>query len=133
MPTQNLEIPIQSLMTTAPVVSIDDSIETALRVYENAPLKVLTVTKDGKLAGLITASDMTKLYKLAPDQNATVEKLATLGDVVAIKSNAQVWQLLKIMNGGNPRGQWLNEIPVVDEEFRPVGIVTREALVRELP
>src|SRR5438132_7769237 len=100
--TQNLEVPIQSLMTTVPVVAIDDSIETALRVYENAPLKVLTVTKkDGTLAGLITPSDMTKLYKLEPDPNATVEKLATpLEDLVAIKSNAQVWQLLKIMNGG---------------------------------
>jgi CBS domain-containing protein len=131
--TQNLEVPIQPLMTTVPAVTVDDSVETAIRVFQSSPLKILTVTKDGKLAGMITANDMTKLYELGPTQGAKVSQLATLENVVAIKSNAEVWQLLKIMNGGNPRGQWLNEIPVVDNEFRPVGIVTRDALVRNLP
>jgi predicted transcriptional regulator len=129
---EELQKPIQSVMTTVPIVEAQDSVETAIRVFQTSPLKILSVTRNGQLAGIITANDMVKLYELAPHADAKVEQLAT-PDPIAVKSNAQVGELLQVMNGGNPRGLWLNEVPIVDEAYRPIGIVTRGAIASVLP
>lgn len=127
-PTTSLEVPIRDFIDTAiPVVRLGDPITQATEKYKASPRQVILVENDkGALAGVITDNDLTKLMGL--DDKGTVDQIATTSQVVAIKEDAQLWQLLKIMNGDNPLHTKLDMIPVVDANQRPVGIVTRERL-----
>ncbi len=113
-------------------VKLTDPVKLAAQRYKSSPLQILLATNDdGRLAGVITDNDLTKLLDMKPDQE--VRELATTHDVVAIRPDTELWQLLKIINGENARNMPLNAIPVVDEEKRPIGVVTRDSLRRLLP
>jgi CBS domain-containing protein len=113
-------------------VQVTDPISVAIDRYKSSPYQVVLVTNpDGALTGLITDNDLTKL--LGMDPKDPVDRIATTSDVVAINESAQLWQLLKIMNGENPRQTRFDVIPVVDSNKRPVGVVTRDNLHTVLP
>jgi hypothetical protein len=55
-------------------------------------------------------------------------------DVVAIANGAQLWQMLKIMNGENKSRKLVDTLPVVDKETKiPLGVIRRETLRESLP
>jgi predicted transcriptional regulator len=49
-------------------------------------------------------------------------------ELIAVKQSAELWQLLKIMNGENSRHSRLDVVPVVAEDKSIVGYITREDL-----
>ena len=104
-----------------------DDIKVVAEKFRNTPHRTVLVadpTTD-KLAGLITSKDLTKL---AEKSSGVAKDIASSGNVVAIRNDAQVWQLLKIMNGENALGRPLDTLPVVDADGKPQGVVKRDTL-----
>lgn len=114
-----------------PSIESTSSIETTITSFRAAPSGSVLLYDSGTraLSGIITGSDFTKLRQDNPPAKA--EDLATT-EVVAIRDTAQLWQLLKIMNGENALNRPLDSLPVVDADSRPVGIVTRDCLMKRL-
>lgn len=76
------------------------------------------------LSGIVTEND---LAKLAGGNVNSAEDLATT-EVIAIRENAQLWQMLKIINGENMLNRPLDYLPVVDAANKPVGVINRKDL-----
>jgi len=114
-----------------PTVENGSTLETTLASFKAAPSGSVLVVDAGThaLSGIITGSDLTKLGR--SNQPQTAEDLATQ-EVVAVRENAQLWQLLKIMNGENALHRLLDSVPVVDEAGKPIGIVKRDRLASRL-
>lgn len=112
---------------------IDDTvpINVAVTALKATPSGSVLLVDSGthQLSGIITSGDLTKLAE--ENQPKTAAALATQ-EVIAIRDNAQLWQLLKIMNGDNPRHQTLDYLPVVDDSNKPVGIIKREQLLNQI-
>lgn len=131
-PPELLESSIGSYISTnVPTVQEGASAAEATRLMDN-PYGVVFVTDgENRLKGLITRNDLTKLGQVTPPRTAS--DLGTMQKVVAISSGAQLWQLLKIMNGENKASKTLDVLPVVDSEKKPVGVIRRETLRESLP
>ena len=114
-----------------PQVENTASLDATLASFRATPSGSVLVVDSGTraLSGIITGSDLTKLGQKNQVQNA--EELAT-HEIVAIRDSAQLWQLLKIMNGENALRRPLNSLPVVDADGKPVGVIKREQLVGRL-
>lgn len=127
------EAPIMGFVTTGvPVVKITDHIGEALEKYERNSSNrcLLVVDAEGKLAGLVTDHDLTKLIDQARTDPVSV--LIRSPEVVAVRDTANLGQLLKIMNGENPSGLKLDIVPVVDIDTRPIGVIKRGSLTADL-
>ena len=115
------------------VVKVDNtaSVDVALEKFKATPYGAVLVTDSATqaLSGIITGTDLTKLRQSTSPQ--TAGDLAST-EVVAIRQDAQMWQLLKIMNGENALRRQLDSLPVVDNEGKPVGIIKRERLLGRL-
>jgi len=120
------------VMRDVPKIENTASIDVAVASLNATPSGSVLVVDSGThaLSGIITDSDLTKLRQGKTPEKA--EDLATLVDVVAIRESAQLWQLLKMMNGENALHRSLNSLPVVDAAGKPVGVVQREQLVKRL-
>lgn len=111
----------------------DAPLESALQAYKDSPTRSVLVMQPGgtKLRGLITDDDLTKLgsrdhgFKNAKD-------IATTSDIIAIRDNAELGQLIKILNGGNRLKRRLEVVPVVDGEQNVVGLATRAFVDKKL-
>jgi CBS domain-containing protein len=107
-------------------VRLDDPVALAASKYNASPYRaVLVEDADGRLAGLITDDDLTKL--LGIPENTPVRDIAT-SEVVAIKKDANMAQLFGIIKGHTPGGKPLKVVPVVDDNRHPVGIIYWEHL-----
>jgi len=108
-----------------------------LWLEENEPVSVavrilslgqdfISVCRDKKIIGQITLSDLNKLTVLP--QPKTV--LDLYSPTISITQDAEIWQLLKIINGENSKDKLVNFIPVVrDKESKEyVGIIYRSEL-----
>lgn len=109
-------------------VDLDAPVQAAVDALKNSRYgAVYAVTEGRKLAGVITACDMIKFSATdKPPQKA--RDLATTTKVVGIRQDAELWQLLKIMNGENSINKRFDRIPVVNERKEIVGVVDRQAL-----
>ncbi len=113
--------------TSVPTVSETAPIDNALDSFKTSGARVLyTVDKDGVLTGVITPSDITKLNQDPRPQ--TARDLATTEKIIGIKKDAELWQLIRIMNGENAIDKKFDQVPVLDEKNRPIGIVKRDNL-----
>ena len=116
----------------APTVVEDQPATDAVAAMGRGGLNVVFVTKKDspELLGIITPCDLAKISTAR-----TAKDLATIKDVVALRYDAKLWQLLRLLNGENSLKRQFNRIPLVDESQRLVGVVTREKLnqrMREL-
>ena len=121
------------VIENVPQVENTASVKVAADTYHPYPSGSMFVVDSGTraLSGVITGDDFANLYRRgAQPQNA--EDLAPKEVIVAIRRDAKLWQPLKIMNGENKLGRWLDRLPVVDAQGKPVGIVTRDRLTRVL-
>lgn len=114
-----------------PKVENTSSVDTVIASLKATPTGSVLVVDSGtqELSGIVTRTDLAKLRASQPPKNA--DDLATK-EVIAIKNDAQLWQLLKIMNGENALQKSLSSLPVVDADGKPVGIVRREQLIWRL-
>lgn len=109
-------------------VSVQDI---AQRLESYSPGVVLMVDADNRLKGIITRSDLVKIAQLTGPVRAA--NLETRDRIVGISNTAQMWQLLKIMNGENSARRSFDVLPVLDSEKKPLGIIRRETLQQRMP
>jgi CBS domain-containing protein len=108
-----------------PTVAADASVQDAIAQLKSTPYQtVYTVSDVAKktLAGVITFHELDKLLTSKPE---TARDIAKQGKMIAIRDNAEVWQLLKIMNGENSLNTKFDRLPVVDANNALLGIVDR--------
>ena len=83
----------------------------------------LVVDEEGVLAGIFTDGDLRRSLERHPDlMERTVDDFM-VPDPVRIGSGELVVEALKIMRGDNPKKRKLDEIPVVDRDGKPLGIL----------
>lgn len=132
-PTELLESGISSYLSVD-VPTVDEAVSApeAAKKVENPYGVVLVTGPNRSLKGIITRSNLIKLTDTPPPTTAL--ELATTDKVVAIAQEAQLWQLLKIINGENKAGKPLEVLPVVDRDTKkPIGVIRRETLRASLP
>lgn len=121
---------VQSIMT-APVatVSLDDSLSTVKEIFDNVHFHHLLVVEDGALFGIISDRDLLK--EISPNIGKAAESagdLATLNKKVhqvMTRKPVSVAPETSIENAiGLFRESGVSCMPVVDEENRPVGILS---------
>lgn len=144
--------PTVAKLMSRPVVALSprDTIHAAAARLSQHRISGAPVVDNGKLVGVVTEADlmmaglppatidksrsptMTLLGlflrgKVAPtDENAMVETVMTK-DVVTVAPNASIWDAASTM-----RRRGVKRLPVVDEDDRVVGVVSRADLVAAL-
>jgi CBS domain-containing protein len=122
------DVPVERLMSTdlvtvAPGAAAADA---ARRMLETGVSSILVVGDDGRLAGLITATDFVSLVRLNdPDDETPVEAFMTT-DVVTVSPDDSVEEL----SGPTDRGY--THLPVVDADGQLVGMLSTTDLTSYL-
>ncbi len=125
------DIPINRIMTTSPAtVGSDDPAAAAKELLESGDIHHLPVVENGKLAGIISSSDLLKIYWL--DDGATSLSNATVGqimivDPVVLESGASLRDAATKLSVGG-----FHALPVIDPDRTLVGIVTSSDLIGHL-
>jgi acetoin utilization protein AcuB len=121
---------VEDLMTTRVVtVGFDDTLKTVKEIFEQAGFHHLLVVEDKRLQGVVSDRDL--LRALSPFIDSVVETqrdVATLSKRVhqimsrkpiTLQPHAEVTEAIQLFLT-HP----ISCIPIVDSEFRPVGIVS---------
>ena len=118
---------VRDLMTPNPPV-VEPSLPVRVMIEEYAlrrGARALLVVTDGRLAGIVTLSD---LHKLPPERwsDTTVGQIMTPVPLVTVEPNADLQSALRLMGQRD-----LNQLPVVDHGTL-VGLLTRSNVIRYL-
>ncbi|MEH0166371.1 CBS domain-containing protein [Roseateles microcysteis] len=129
---------IRELMSTTLVtVELDDSLNTVKNIFDKARFHHLLVVEEGRLFGVVSDRDL--LRALSPFAGTIVETprdQATLNKRVhqvmsrkplTLRPEATITEAVQMF-----LEHGVSCLPVVDEAFRPVGIVTWRDLLRAL-
>jgi CBS domain-containing protein len=111
-----------------PTVRESATVDEALEIFKKNSARALYTVKDkgGALSGVITPCDLAKLNQA--EKPKTALDLATTDKIIGVRPDAELWQLLKIMNGDNVIKKHFDQLPVLNEDNQPIGIVTKDAL-----
>ena len=125
------DIPIDRIMTTDPAtVGPHDSAAEARRLLDSNVIHHLPVIEDGRLVGIVSATDFLKLHllddKLAIHARATVDQIMET-NLIVLRQNATLREAAEKLCMGS-----FHALPVVDRHKRLVGIVTSSDLIGEL-
>lgn len=128
-----LRMPIDSLIErTFACVNEDDGFEIVLAQFIASRNPVVLVKNlEGRLSGIITSFDIAR-GAMRFSRDLTAKDVATLTNVLAIQRQATLAESLRILNGENINSRVLNFLPVLDADHRPIGLILRENLVRNL-
>lgn len=129
--------PVSRIMTeTVVVIDVGYKVSEALDCFFQYPIHHLPVVKDGRLAGMLSSSDMMKLKFLIPadvsDRRAYLDEKFT---VEALMSSP-AFSMLADVNVGDAAEKLIDAgvhaAPVVDESEQLLGIVTTTDIMRAL-
>jgi len=121
---------IQEVMTKRVVtIEMDDKLSVVKDIFENSKFHHLLVIEDDKLFGVVSDRDllkalspnlgtMTETYKDAATLNKKVHQIMTRKPIT-LTANATVKDAVNLFNSHR-----ISCIPIVDKDFRPVGIVS---------
>lgn len=129
---------VEKIMST-PVVTVemDDSLKMIKEIFDNTHFHHLIVVDSGKIFGVLSDRDLLKA--LSPNigtaaettrDTATLKKSAhqiMTRKPVTLGSNAGIYDAVEIFNHHN-----ISCIPVVDDENKPVGIISWRDILKEL-
>ena len=116
-----------STIMTKELITVEpkDSLSMVLEAFKSKKIHHLPVVEDGKLAGLITTSDLMWLNRSFKDYDSIkvsdimTRKLATLEPTAKIGTAAEIFL-----------ENWFHALPIVDENDLLVGIVTSFDVLR---
>ncbi|MGD8344169.1 MAG: CBS and ACT domain-containing protein [Desulfobacterales bacterium] len=129
---------VKNWMST-PVVTIaeDDSMHKAIRLMSDHSIKTLPVLKNDRLVGIVTdrdlkrasASDATSLafYELLDIISKIKIKQVMTKDPVTVHPEYTIEEAANLL-----RQKRISGAPVVDDQNRPVGVITKEDLFKVL-
>ncbi len=125
------DIPITRVMTTDPItVGADESAITARDILNRGDIHHLPVVADGKLVGIVSASDLLKFY-LLDKTSASLDKVTVRSIMVRDPVVLQASDALHDAAGTLSLGGF-HACPVVDANHVLVGIVTSSDLIQHL-
>jgi acetoin utilization protein AcuB len=129
---------VHDIMSTRIVtVELDDRLEVVKEVFDRLKFHHMLVVEEGKLFGVVSDRDL--LRALSPFVGSTVETArdaATLNKRVhqvmtrkpiTLRQNAEVIDAVRLF-----LAHAISCIPIVDDEFRPVGIVSWRDVLKSL-
>ncbi len=129
---------LEKIMTKRVVsVEMDDSLKVVKEIFDNVNIHHLLVVENGKLHGVISDRDMLKA--LSPNIGTSVETnrdTITLNkrvhqimtsDPVALPPDAEILDAIEIFNNHD-----ISCIPVVDDDNKPVGIISWRDLIKAI-
>lgn len=122
------DVPVERLMSTD-LTMIERgaaAAEAAKRMRERDVGSILVVEPDGTLAGLITTTDFVALVRDNDPKDRTPVEAFMTTDVVTVRRDDTVAELAE------PTAHGYTHLPVVDEEGRPVGMVSSTDLTEHL-
>lgn len=125
------DVSIQRIMTTSPVtIGPDEPIAAARKLLDSHELNHLPVVKDGKLEGILSASDMLKFFLF--DEHAAVFDLIVVRrfmqvNPVVLASDTNLRDAAAKLLSGN-----FHALPVTEPDRTLVGIVTSTDLIEHL-
>jgi acetoin utilization protein AcuB len=132
------EMKIRDIMTKSVVaVEMDDKLSLVKEIFDNSKFHHLLVIDDGKLFGVVSDRDLLK--SISPNLGTMV---VTHRDLAPL--NKRVHQImsrkpitLKADNSISDAAALFNThriscIPIVDDEFRPVGIISWRDLIKTM-
>jgi len=122
---------------TIVTVEMDDSLRMVKEIFDNTRFHHLLVIESGKLFGVISDRDFLKALSPrvgtvgetasdAASLNKRVHQIMTREPVV-LGQNAGIFDAIKIFNNHN-----ISCIPVVDDGFKPVGIISWRDILKAL-
>jgi len=129
---------IQDVMTKRVVtIEMDDKLSVVKDIFENSKFHHLLVIEEDKLFGVVSDRDllkalspnigtMTETYKDAATLNKKVHQIMTRKPIT-LTPNATVKDAINLFNTHR-----ISCIPIVDEDFRPVGIVSWRDILRHM-
>jgi CBS domain-containing protein len=129
------EEPVARIMTeTVVVIEVDRPLSEALDCLHQYPIHHLPVTRGGRLAGMLSSADLSKLEYFAPkvaedrakylDERFRIEQIMR-NPVVSCTMTATVGDIAeRMMSAG------VHAVPIVDEVEHVVGIVSTSDLIR---
>ena len=129
---------VEKIMSTSIVtVEMDDSLKVVKDIFDHVRFHHLLVVESGKLFGVISDRDLLKAISPNIGTSAeTTRDLATLKKKVhqiltrkpvTLSSGTTVYEAIEIFNSHN-----ISCIPVVDENSRPIGIVSWRDILKEI-
>ena len=113
---------------TRPMITIgaSDTVLTAAKLLVQNNMGLLVVTgADGKLVGVISERDIIRMIASGRTLEIPVNEVCTK-NVVTVRGNADVAEAAKAMNK-----QGIRHVIVVDDNSKPVGVVSMRDLVGE--
>lgn len=129
---------IENIMTRSVVtVEMDDPLSTVKEIFDNSKFHHLLVVEGGKLFGVVSDRDLLK--SISPNigtMRVTYNDMATLNKRVhqvmtrkpiTLMPDATIKDAVAIFNKHR-----ISCIPIVDDEFRPVGIISWRDIMRHL-
>ena len=125
------DIPIEQVMTSDPAtISPQSSAAEARRLLDSNVINHLPVVEGERLVGIISSSDLLKLYllddKLAIFERATVDQIMET-NLVVLHRQATLREAAEKLSMGS-----FHALPIVDKKRRLVGIITSSDLIGEL-
>ena len=116
-----LDVEVEFVMSTPPITAKPTTPlwEVARKMYENNIGSILIVDEDGKLSGIITRRDL--LYLLASGIAARNPPAGAVMSTSVITASPKE-QVIKIL--GRMRKLGIRHIPVVDDDMRPLGVIS---------
>lgn len=131
-------VTLQEIMTSKIVtVEMDDRLEVVKQIFDSTKFHHLLVVEDGTLLGIVSDRDL--LRALSPYIGSTVETArdtATLNKRVhqimtrkpiTLRPEAEIGEAVTLLLDHR-----ISCIPVVDQQFRPVGIVSWRDVLRAI-
>jgi CBS domain-containing protein len=119
-----------------PVINIDQSLESAIKLMAKSNVSVLAVKVEDNLVGILTVADV--MHALAEDKNPAVTNVSTFmtkcdfhtknstrNSCLQLDEDEDVISAIKLMNEAG-----VNHLLVTGEDTEPVGIVSGLELVK---
>ncbi|AEH06184.1 CBS domain-containing protein [Methanothermococcus okinawensis] len=123
------DIMAKDVIYTHPDTGVVKAFETLLK-YKISCLPV--VDKDKKVIGIITTTDIG--YNLILDEYTLDTKVSDVmtKDVITITSNKSIIEAIRRMDEYGHKGEIINQLPVVDENNKLIGVVSDGDIIRAL-
>jgi len=129
---------VEKFMTSRVVtIGFDDTLATVREIFEKAAFHHLLVVEEGKLQGVVSDRDL--LRAISPFIDSVVESARDLGTLnkrahqimsrkpLTLRPDSSLSEAVALFLSNN-----ISCIPIVDAEFRPVGIVSWRDVLRYL-
>lgn len=129
---------IQDIMTKRVVtIEMDDKLSVVKDIFDNSKFRHLLVLEENKLFGVVSDRDllkalspnlgtMTETYKDAATLNKRVHQIMSRKPIT-LPPTASIREAVNLFNSHR-----ISCIPIVDHDFRPVGIVSWRDILRHL-